>query len=74
MKTIEELNKNIFRITQTIQNEFPELIPFLNEMNITIPDMNSPEVNQKNLNDYYNSLRSLLMKYAPNHNVLFHSI
>ncbi|CAM2942698.1 hypothetical protein SAMN05444143_11211 [Flavobacterium succinicans] len=74
MKSVTELNDNIFRITQTIQNEFPELMPFLNEMTITIPMLHSPEVDQKALNDYYNSLRNLLMKYAPNHNVLFQSI
>jgi len=74
MKSAKELNENILRITETIRNEFPELMPFLNEMNITIPDLAMPEIDSKVLNDYYNSLKNLLMKYAPNHSALIQSI
>ncbi|WP_300978737.1 hypothetical protein [Flavobacterium sp.] len=74
MKSSAELNQNILRITETIHNEFPELLPFLNEMTITIPDLTAPEIDNKVLKDYCNSLKNLLMKYAPNHNVLIHSI
>jgi hypothetical protein len=74
MKSVAELNGNILKITETIHNEFPELMPFLNEMTITIPDLALPEIDNKALKDYYNSLKNLLMKYAPNHNILIHSI
>lgn len=74
MKSAKELNENILRITETIRNEFPELMPFLNEMNITIPDLAMPEIDNKVLTDYYNSLKNLLMKYAPNHSGLIQSL
>lgn len=67
MKTEAELSENILKITMTIRNEFPELIKYLNEMPVTIPDVATPEINNKILQDYYESLRDLLRKYAPNH-------
>jgi hypothetical protein len=70
MKTVGELNENILKITMTIRNEFPELMKFLNEMSITIPIEKSPEINIQILQEYYNSLESLLRKYAPNHSFL----
>jgi hypothetical protein len=70
MKTESELNKNILKITMTIRNEFPELMKFLNEMPVTIPDKKSPEISNKILQEYYNSLFNLLQKYAPNHSSL----
>ena len=67
MKTETELNENILKITMTIRNEFPELMKFLNEMPVTIPDEKRPEINNKILQEYYDSLLDLLRKYAPNH-------
>ncbi|WP_395059434.1 hypothetical protein [Flavobacterium sp.] len=67
MKTEAELNENILKITMTIRNEFPELMKYLNEMQVTIPDVATPEINIKILQDYYESLQDLLRKYAPNH-------
>ncbi|MFM9989187.1 hypothetical protein [Flavobacterium sp.] len=67
MKTEAELNENILKITMTIRNEFPELIKYLNEMKVTIPDVKTPEISNKILKDYYDSLENLLRKYAPNH-------
>jgi hypothetical protein len=67
MKTEKELTENILKITMTIQEEFPELIKFLNEMPETIPDVEHPEINTKILQDYFNSLKKTLQEYAPNH-------
>jgi hypothetical protein len=67
MKTETELNKNILKITMTIRNEFPELMKYLNEMPDTIPNEESPEINKRTLQEYYDSLLDLLCKYAPNH-------
>lgn len=67
MKTEAELNQNIVKITMTIRNEFPELMKYLGEMPVTIPNSENPEINMKILQDYYNSLEDLLRKYAPNH-------
>lgn len=67
MKTERELNENISKITMTIREEFPELSKFLNEMPETIPVEEFPEITIKILQDYFNSLENLLLKYAPNH-------
>jgi hypothetical protein len=67
MKTEAQINENIIKMTMTIRNEFPELMKFLNEMPITIPNEESPEINNKILQEYYDSLETLLRKYAPNH-------
>lgn len=70
MKTETELNNDILKITTIIRNEFPELLPFLNEMPVTIPTEDSPEITAKILLEYYESLLTLFSKYAPNHSIL----
>ena len=67
MKTEEELNAAILKITLTIQEKFPELSKYIEEMPVTIPNVAEPEINNKTLKDYYDSLNALLKKYAPNH-------
>jgi len=47
MKTENQINENIIKITATIRNEFPELIKYLNEMPITIPDVQNPAITVK---------------------------
>ena len=68
METETEINAAILKITTLIQVEYPELVKYLNEMPVTIPDVESPEINLTILKEYYNSLESLLSKYTPNHN------
>jgi hypothetical protein len=50
-----------------IQEQHPELIKYLNEMPITIPDRSSPVINKKNLTDYYESLDCILKTYLEAH-------
>jgi len=66
MKT-EELNSKILKITLTIQEKYPELSKYLNEMPVTIPNEKDPEINNKNLKEYYESLTSLLQNYIVEH-------
>ena len=47
-----------------IRNEHPELIKYLDELTITIPAKSSPEINRKVLEDYYQSLSKILIKYV----------
>lgn len=68
MKTEQELNDAILKITMKIRNDYPELTKYLNEMTVTIPDISSPEINIKILTDYYESLENIIKKYIPNHN------
>ena len=67
MKTERELNNDILKITLTIQEKFPELSKYIAEMPVTIPNINNPEINIKNLKNYYDSLDNLLEKYAASH-------
>ncbi len=67
MKTEEQWNKAILDITLKINEEFPELSKYISEMPVTIPDVEDPQINIKNLKEYYNSLETLLKKYTNNH-------
>ena len=66
MATEKELNAAILQKTLMIQEKFPELSKYIEEMPITIPVDNS-QITLKNLTDYYNSLDNLIEKYAENH-------
>ncbi len=67
MKTENELNADILKITMDIKQDFPELVKYLNEMPVTIPNANSAEINTKALADYYDSLNVLVKDYALSH-------
>ena len=62
-----DINKSIIKITIEIEEKFPELSKFIDEMPVTIPDKNSPKINSEVLEDYQLSLKSLLTKYAVTH-------
>jgi hypothetical protein len=64
VKTEHELNEMILAITARIQKEHPELSKYLAEMPVSIPDEARPEINQQNLQKYYDSLKSILQKYT----------
>lgn len=59
-----DLNARIMEITQEIRDNYPELIKYLDEMPVTIPDEDDPEINVRNLQSYYDSLQSVVDKYA----------
>lgn len=63
---LEKINADILTMTLKIKNEHPELIKYLNEMEITLPVDANPEMTIKVLQEYYNSLESLLKKYDIN--------
>ncbi len=67
METEEEINAKILKITMVIQENYPELSKYLNEMPITIPIDSSPKVNVKNLEKYYDSLVELFRNYVAEH-------
>ena len=67
MKTEHELNADILKVTMIIRDKYPELSKYISEMTITIPDVATPDINIKNLKEYYDSLVAVLKKYAPNH-------
>lgn len=63
----KELNSKIMQITLKINDQYPELSEYLNEMPVTIPDEKNPEITIKNLQAYYESLNSILNKYKLEH-------
>ena len=70
MKTENEISKDIIETTMGIEEKFPELSKYIDEMPVTIPNANKPEINEINLKDYQSSLDVLLNKYAANYNRL----
>ena len=58
-----DLNTKIIAITMRIQKEFPELSHYLNEMPITIPIVNNPEITREILQNYYESLFMFIANY-----------
>ncbi|MEO6189089.1 MAG: alpha/beta hydrolase [Saprospiraceae bacterium] len=62
-----ELNKMILAITNTIREKHPELVKHLNEMPITVPYVENPDVIVKTLTSYYDSLVTLVNDCKVNH-------
>ena len=67
MKTEAQLNYDILKITTSIRENYPELLKFLAEMPITIPDENNPKINIEILQDYFDSLKSIVTEYDAKH-------
>jgi hypothetical protein len=68
MKKEKQLDQQILNITMMIQTNFPELSKYIPEMPIKISYASGTEINIKNLEDYYNSLKEFVNKYAEEHN------
>jgi hypothetical protein len=62
MKTEKELNAKILSLTMKIQAQRPELSKYLEEMPITIPADSNPEITNKILKEYIESLKNLMKK------------
>lgn len=58
-----ELNEEILRVTLMIHTVYPELSKFIEEMPVTIPNVDQPEMNISILSDYLDSLNSLIFHY-----------
>ena len=67
MQSEKDLNKKIMEITMLIQEKYPELSKFLNEMPATIPIEENPKINSENLQKYLNSLEDMVKKYSIEH-------
>ncbi len=62
-----DINQKILKITMAIKDNYPELSKYLNEMPVTLPVENHPEIDQKNLEKYYDSLVNLFRNYVAEH-------
>lgn len=63
----KDLNSKIIKITLSINDKYPELSKYMDEMPVTIPDEKNPEITIKNLQAYYDSLNSIMNKYILEH-------
>lgn len=66
MVTEKKINELIINITNCIHKNYPELVEYLDEMPITLPDQKHPELNVKSLTSYYNSLVNVVAEYEEN--------
>ncbi len=71
MESEAEINSKIMKITMVIQENYPELSQFLNEMPITVPIDANPEINIQNLQKYYETLLNLFRKYVAEHQLSY---
>jgi hypothetical protein len=58
-----DLNSKILKITMLIKDQYPELSQYLEEMPVTVPSENDPEISLNQLKSYYESLNSLLIGF-----------
>lgn len=63
----DELSKRILSTTVKIQNEFPELIKYLNEIPVYRESLADKCINIEALQDYLDSLHRLLETYKKEH-------
>jgi len=64
---VKDLNSKILNMTMTIMDKYPELSKYLEEMPVTIPNTDNPEITISNLKNYYESLNALMNKYKNEH-------
>lgn len=73
MKRLQQLTKEINDLTLKIEQEYPELYKYLDEIPETIPCCNHPEVTTKSFSEYLDSLKQLLEHHIINHNSSKHN-
>lgn len=66
METEKDINARILDLMTRIQNDHPELMPYIGEIPVTIPTDASPEINNSILQDYYESLNLILTNHLKN--------
>jgi hypothetical protein len=67
MKSKNDLNDNIRLITLKIQEEYPELIKYMNEIPVNFLSNSEKGITNNELKSYLDSLNNLIEKYAKEH-------
>ena len=67
METQESLHKQILLLTDLIKEKYPELQASIGQMPDTLANDSNPQLTIKLLQEYYNSLVSLVKKYEEGH-------
>ncbi len=66
MESEKELTERILAVTLEIQENYPELVKYLQEMTETMPDEKNPDVGRRKLKEYYDSLIEMVKNYKQN--------
>ena len=74
MSSEQELNASILKMNMFIQKYYPELMKYVGEMPITIPNEEKPAIGAQILNAYFRSLFVLVLDYTLTHPVKGNSI
>lgn len=67
MKTELNINNDILRLTNEIENTYPELLKYIAEIPVKDVFKLNFEINSKNILGYYNTLKIILEKYKAEH-------
>ena len=59
METVHEWNEQIMLLIEALKKFHPELMGFLDEMKITLPDNKDPQITIGILKEYFNELLKL---------------
>lgn len=65
MKNVQKLLTEISEVTRDIETNYPELYKHLDENPLTIPSMDNPKIEAPELENYLNSLKSMIANYKP---------
>ena len=68
MRTLQDIEDQIIRLTLSIKVNYPELYATLDENPITIPSKTNPELDKISMEDYLESLKQILKQYTKTHN------
>ena len=68
MKTLQDIEDQIMRLTLSIDINYPELYAKLDENPITLPSKIHPDMDIKVMEDYLGSLKQILKQYIKTHN------
>ncbi|WP_142784505.1 hypothetical protein [Changchengzhania lutea] len=64
MSSSSKILSEIFRLKLEIATRYPELMKYLDEEPITIPNQAKPKVDDASLNEYLHTLKNLIEKYG----------
>ncbi len=69
MKISQKILAEISQITREIEEKYPELQKYLDELPITLSDNNNKvnKMDEKTLNEYLENLKSIVKKYKKEH-------
>lgn len=66
LESEKDLSTRISQLTTLIQEQYPELLPYIAEIPVSVPSDPSPEVNSTILKDYYDSLYQIVKNHEIN--------